>query len=135
MKRRWNRDELIETFTLQTDELAFLTIRTDHNRLGFAILLKFFESEGCFPQHSSEVPDALIGYLAEQLSVSNEAFNQYDWQGPSIPQHRARIRQWFNFRPYVEDDRQAIINWLISTILPENQNTEFLIDAVLKHLG
>jgi len=97
-------------------------------------LLKFFEYEGCFPQHSSEVPDALIGYLAEQLSVPKEAFNQYDWQGPSIPQHRARIRQWFNFRPYIEDDRQAIINWLTSTILPENQNTEFLIDAVLKHL-
>jgi TnpA family transposase len=134
MKRRWNRDELIETFTLQPDEVALLTSRTDHNRLGFAVLLKFFEHEGCFPQHSSEVPDALISYLAEQLSVPKEAFNQYDWQGPSIPQHRARIRQWFNFRPYIEDDRPAIIKWLISTVLPENQNTEFLIEAVLQHL-
>jgi hypothetical protein len=134
MKRRWNPDELIETFTLQPDEVVLLTSRTDHNRLGFAVLLKFFEYEGCFPQHSSEVPDALIGYLAEQLSVPKEAFNQYDWQGPSIPQHRARIRQWFNFRPYVEDDRPAIIKWLISTVLPENQNTEFLIETVLQHL-
>ena len=40
MKRRWNHDELIETFTLRPDELALLSSRTDHNRLGFAVLLR-----------------------------------------------------------------------------------------------
>ncbi len=61
-------------------------------------------------------------------------FHQYNWQGRSIRQHRARIRQWFNFRPYSEDDRQRLIDWLISTVLPENQKMEFLTDGVLKHL-
>ena len=135
MKRHWSRDELTETFTLRPDELALLTSSiTDHNRLGFAVLLKFFEHEGRFPQQSSQVPDALICYLAEQLSVSKEVFHQYNWQGRSIPEHRARIRQWFGFRPYVENDRQPLIDWLCETVLPDNQNMEFLVDAVYQHL-
>jgi hypothetical protein len=66
--------------------------------------------------------------------VQPEVFHQYNFKGRSIRQHRARIRQWFNFRPYVEDDRQPLINWLIEALLPENQKMEFLIDAILKHI-
>lgn len=134
MKLRWTNDELIQNFTLHPDELAFLTSETDHNRLGFSVLFKFFEHEGHFPQASTQVPNDIIRYLAEQLSVQPEVFHRYNWQGRSIRQHRARIRQWFNFRPYLDDDRQPLIDWLISTVLPENQKMEFLIDSVLKHL-
>jgi TnpA family transposase len=134
MKRHWTTDELIQNFTLRSDELAFLTSATDHNRLGFSVLFKFFEHEGRFPQAHTQVPDDIIRYLAEQLSVQPEVFHQYNFKGRSIRQHRARIRQWFNFRPYVEDDRQPLINWLIEALLPENQKLEFLIDAILKHL-
>jgi hypothetical protein len=134
MKRRWTNDELIQNFTLHPDELAFLTSTTDHNRLGFAILFKFFEHEGRFPQNPIQVPNDIIRYIAEQLSVPPEVFQQYNFNGRSIRQHRARIRQWFNFRPYVEDDRQPLIDWLIEAVLPENQKMEFLIDSVLKHL-
>jgi len=134
MKRHWTTDELIQKFTLRSDELAFWTSATDHNRRGFSVLFKFFEHEGRFPQTHTQVPDDIIRYLAEQLSVQPEVFHQYNFKGRSIRQHRARIRQWFNFRPYVEDDRQPLINWFIEALLPENQKMEFLIDAILKHL-
>lgn len=81
MKRRWTNDELIQNFTLHPDELAFLTSAADHNRLGFAVLFKLFEHEGRFPQTPTQVPDDIIRYIAEQLSVPPEVFQQYNWHG------------------------------------------------------
>jgi len=134
MKRRWNDLELDEHFTLLPDELALLTSTTHHNRLGFAVLLKCFEYEGRFPPNQSSVSKALVAYLAKQLNVPPKIFDQYDWGGPSIRQHRARIRQWLGFRPYVEADRQALIEWLRFHVLPNNQNLEFLIETAYQHL-
>ena len=54
MKRQWETEELIEQFTLMPSELEVLpeekTNAMAHNRLGFAVLLKFFQNEGRFPQ-------------------------------------------------------------------------------------
>lgn len=134
MKRRWSDLELDEHFTLIADELALLTSTTDHNRLGFAVLLKCFEYEGRFPPNRASVSNDLVAYLAKQLNVSPKVFDQYDWGGPSIRQHRARIRQWLGFRPYEEADRQALIEWLRFHVLPKNQNLEFLIETACQHL-
>ena len=134
MKRRWNDLELDEHFTLLPDELALLTSTTDYNRLGFAVLLKCFEYEGRFPPNRASVSKDLVAYLAKHLNVPPKVFDQYDWGGPSIRQHRARIRQWLGFRPYVEADRQALIEWLRFHALPKNQNLEFLIETTYQHL-
>jgi len=68
MKRQWETEELIEQFTLMPSELDLLpdeiTNATAHNRLGFATLLKFFQVEGRFPQHTGEVPKAVVTFIA-----------------------------------------------------------------------
>ena len=102
MKRRWTNDELEQHFTLHPDELALLTSLTDHNRLGFAVLLKCFAYEGRFPQNPSSIPAEIVGYIAKQINVPPEAFARYDFDGRSIREHRARIRHWLSFRPYAE---------------------------------
>jgi hypothetical protein len=134
MKRHWTSDELLQHFTLHSDELTLLTSTTDHNRLGFAVLLKYFQYEGCFPQNPVSIPRELTCYLAKQINVPNEAFARYDFGGRSIREHRARIREWLGFRSYVEADRPALIDWLCKKVVPENQKMEFLVDAVRKHL-
>ena len=53
MKRDWEIPELQEYWTLQPGELNLLTSRNDENRLGFALLLKFFQIEGRFPASKS----------------------------------------------------------------------------------
>ena len=68
MKRRWTDDELLQHFTLHPNELRLSTSTTDHNRLGFAVLLKFFEREGYFPLNSSSIPTQVIGYIASQIN-------------------------------------------------------------------
>ena len=46
-----------------------LANKTDPTRLGFAVLLKFFQHEGRFPQGPQEVPAVIVEFLARQVSV------------------------------------------------------------------
>ena len=46
LKRHWEVDELIEHWTLLPDEIALLGNKIGANRLGCAVLLKFFQSRG-----------------------------------------------------------------------------------------
>ena len=45
MKRHWGIDELVEHWTLLPRETELLTNKTGATRLGFAVLLKFFQLE------------------------------------------------------------------------------------------
>ncbi|MFI8191921.1 Tn3 family transposase [Streptomyces sp. NPDC085946] len=46
-------------------------------RLGFALLLKFFEVETRFPESAQEVPTAAVEYVAQQVEVPAEAWADY----------------------------------------------------------
>ena len=83
MKRHWDEHELGEHWSLSHDEFDLLAKRTDRSRLGFAVLLKFFQVEGRFPNDRKEIPTAALNYLAAQFDVSREAFSQYDLRGRS----------------------------------------------------
>ena len=50
MKRQWQTEELVEQFTLLPDEIALLDNKVGVNRLGFAVLFKFFQLEARFPR-------------------------------------------------------------------------------------
>lgn len=50
MKRNWSMDEIIEHFTLLPTELQSLGMKDPHNQFGKALLLKFFQYEGRFPE-------------------------------------------------------------------------------------
>jgi hypothetical protein len=45
MKQHWGTDELVEHWTLVPRETELLTNKTGATRLGFALLLKFFQLE------------------------------------------------------------------------------------------
>jgi hypothetical protein len=48
--------------------------------LGKAVLLKFFQYEGRFPESVAELPSAVVEYVAQQLNLA-EAFRL--WVGES----------------------------------------------------
>ncbi|MEU0913231.1 hypothetical protein [Streptomyces althioticus] len=50
MRQEWEPEDLIEVWTLLEDEVVRLRNKTGANRLGFALLLKFFEVEARFPE-------------------------------------------------------------------------------------
>jgi len=74
VKQRWTDEQLIDNFTLNSEELAHLKGMVSHNRLGFVILLKFFQHEARFPEDPSEVPKEVIEHLAKQLALPPQMY-------------------------------------------------------------
>ncbi|MBW4430957.1 MAG: DUF4158 domain-containing protein [Pelatocladus maniniholoensis HA4357-MV3] len=69
MKRHWEVDELIEHWTLLPNEITMLANKTGANRLGFAVLLKFFQYETKFPSSHSDIPSTVVDYIAKQVGA------------------------------------------------------------------
>jgi uncharacterized protein DUF4158 len=112
VKRYWTDEELAEYWPLSTAELEILPDRGDHNQLGFAILLKFIEIEGCFSSSPREVPATALSHLASQLRIPPTAFIRYDWTGRTGKRHRASIRALLGFRPFSVRDVEPLRDWL-----------------------
>ncbi|ASU78629.1 hypothetical protein CDG81_10475 [Actinopolyspora erythraea] len=73
MRQEWTSDELVDLWTLVGDDWRWVGNKTGVPRLGFAVLLKFFEAEARFPEHSEEVPSAAVEYVASQVRVEEVA--------------------------------------------------------------
>ncbi len=129
MKRHWSEHELAEHWSLTPDELERLQYRTDRNRMGFAALLKCFQTEGRFPSASREFPTIVLDYLAGQLSVSREVFTAYDLNGRSSERDRAEIRALLGFRRVTVEDGKELADWLCSEVLPVDHKPEHLQDT------
>lgn len=83
-----------------------------------------------FPDSSAEIPDIIISYIASQLKIDPNLYSQYNWQGRSLKNHRAEIRQLFGFRTATLSDSEEISNWLIENILPNEQRFEPLLQLI-----
>ncbi|MDQ4075389.1 MAG: Tn3 family transposase, partial [Chloroflexota bacterium] len=126
MKRQWDTDELIEQWTLLPAELVLLATKQDHNRLGFAVLLKFFQYEGRFPQQRHEIPGVVVAYLAKQVDVAPDLFFQYDWHGRTSSTDRSAIRAFLGFRESTSQDLQDLAAWLCEHVLAHDQHLDHL---------
>ncbi|MET8054742.1 DUF4158 domain-containing protein [Streptosporangium sp. NPDC005286] len=93
MRREWEPEELIAAWTLLDGDWELVGNKTGTTRLGFSLLLKFFEQEGRFPRHAGEVPKAAVDYVAGQVKVDPELFGEYRWSGSTIEYHRAQVRE------------------------------------------
>jgi len=97
MKRDWSTQELAAQWSLLPSEKRLLGNKTGATRLGFAVLLKFFQAEGRFPRHAQEIPESIVGYIAPQVGVESAEWPHYDWRGRTIEYHRAQIRGGLGF--------------------------------------
>ncbi len=134
MKKTWLPEELVEHWTLLPDELGLLTQKNDENRLGFAILLKFFQIHARFPENQCEIVVTVVNYVAKLLDISPEKYSEYDWQGRSIKYHRAQIREFFGFRAAKVSDARELINWLAEQALIYELKLEQLKVAAITRL-
>lgn len=126
MKRDWEIPELQEYWTLQPGELNLLASKNDENRLGLALLLKFFQIEGRFPATKSEIPRKCAAFVAEQIDIPVSAFFKYfdyDSDKRNVMYQRAQIRDYTGFRECTVDDSKKVTKWLRNNILPQG-NTE-----------
>ena len=126
MKRQWSVGELQESWTLLPAEVNLLANKRDENRLGFALLLKFFQIEGRFPESKNEIPRPCAAFVAEQIDIPVSAFLKYfDYDGNkrNVMYQRAQIRDFMGFRECTVNDSNKVAKWLRNKILPSG-NTE-----------
>lgn len=116
MKQQWHVDELIESWTLDPEDLELIGNKTGPTRLGFAVLLKFFDLEARFPTTSAEVPIEAVDFLARQVGTDLAEWGDYDWTGSSWKRHRRRIRIRFGFRGWAMTDTEQLTEVLTDTI-------------------
>ncbi|WP_249349705.1 DUF4158 domain-containing protein [Microbispora sp. H10836] len=106
--------------------------KTGATRLGFGLLLKFFEQEGRFPRHSGEVPKAAVDYVAGQVKVDPVLFAEYRWSGSTIEYHRKQVRDALGFRESTRADEDVLAEWLADKICPMVFTDEGLRAALLR---
>ncbi len=130
MELELSADDLAERWTLDAGNWELLANKSGATRLGFAALLKFFEAEGRFPWGRQELPLAAIRFLADQVHVPAEAWDQYRWEGRTLEYHRAQIRAAMGFREGGVEDIDAMRGWLLEHLLSHERNIERLKEAV-----
>ncbi|MFB4319894.1 DUF4158 domain-containing protein [Actinomadura sp. 21ATH] len=116
VRREWEPEELIAAWTLLDGDWELVGNKTGATRLGFGLLLKFFELEGRFPRHVGELPKAAVDYVAGQVKVDPALLAEYDWSGRSIERHRAQVREALGFRESTRADEDVLAEWLADKI-------------------
>jgi hypothetical protein len=131
MERVWEPEQLISCWTLDEADWQLLANKTGATRLGFALMLKFFDLEGRFPAHGGELPQAAIGYVAALVKVPAAELGRYGWSGRTIEHHRAQIRTDRGFRQVTGDDERRMADWLAGELCPVELDENRLRDDLL----
>jgi hypothetical protein len=112
MKQDWHPEELALHWTLSESELELLGTKTGATRLSFAILLKAFQLDGRFPDRREDVPGSIVGHLASQSGVRQEAYFEGEWSERTQRYQRALIREHCGFRAFHAKDEPSLIAWV-----------------------
>lgn len=99
VKRDWDTEELIAHWTRVADDWQLLGTKTGATRLGFALVLKYFEIEGEFPRYGDQVPPAAVEFVAELVQVDPAEFAKYSFDNRTAKRHRTQVREVLGFRP------------------------------------
>jgi hypothetical protein len=132
-RRELDPDELIENWTVLPDEQELVQAKRGENRLGFALLLKFYIHRGRFPRGRSEIPAEAVDYVARQVGVPAGDLDLYTWDGRTIENHRAQIRAVLGFRECTVADAEALTVWLVEHVAEDERRPEQVREALLAH--
>ena len=103
-------------------------------RLGFAVVLRFFASEGRFPEPAEEIDGEAVSHVARQVGVPAGEYEAYDARGRTAEYHRAQIREAFGFRPATAEDADALAEWLSEEVGAREYDLERMREAAYVRL-
>jgi hypothetical protein len=130
MRREWELEDLIECWTLDEEEFRLIANKSGATRLGFCLMLKFFEQEARFPRRE-DVPKAAVDFVAGQVKVAPALFAEYDFASRQVKNHRAQIREHHEFREPTVGDEDKLIVWLAGDICKVEMSRDRLRGALL----
>jgi hypothetical protein len=130
VRGEWEPDELIGSWTLVEGDWKLIKNKSGATRLGFALMLKFYEIEGRFPAYPEEVPQVAVAYVASLVKVDPALFGKYSWASRTIKDHRMQIRKAFGTRPPTEEDEERWAQWMADELCSTETNRDRLAEAL-----
>ena len=131
MKKDWSVGDLIDHFTLTSDELDWLSGQAAYNQLGSAVFLKVFEYQGRFPQHKGQVASDIVEFVAQQLGIQATDFERYLWTGRTGSRNQEAIYNRLGIRDASVEDADRLSMWLSEhPILYEDQRMDVLVEVL-----
>jgi Domain of unknown function (DUF4158) len=122
-----------EHWTLIPEEIQLVTkvSKTESNQLECAVLLKAFQLHGKFPQRKQDIPQIIVGHVAQQLRAQTSQFERYDFRKLAAKRHRGHIRRFLHVRRGTVADANAVFHWLeAQNHLLEDHNRDRLQEVV-----
>ncbi|WP_326697635.1 DUF4158 domain-containing protein [Streptomyces sp. NBC_01754] len=116
MRQEWSPEELLASWTLVDGDWKLVANKTGPTRLGFCLMLKFFEIEARFPEFIEEFPQPAVEYVAGLVKVPAAELAKYDVAGAT--RHRSQIREALGFRPSTGADEKSLTAWLAAEVCP-----------------
>lgn len=111
---------MIDIFNLSDDELSRVQAKnTSKNKLGFAILLKYFQLESHYPKHVKFIDPLMLRSIANQLNILPSRLGNFDWEGRSTERFRREIREFLGFREATLQDIDSLKTWLSKEVFPK----------------
>lgn len=85
MRQEWSPEELLASWTLVDGDWMLVANKSGATRLGFSLMLKFFEIEARFPEFVEEFPQPAVEYVAALVKVPATELAKYDLAGAKRP--------------------------------------------------
>ena len=105
-------------------ERELLVGKWGHMRLGFALLLKFFQREGFFPSGGDLFRSEVVDFVAGHLTVPAEVVDRYAWSGRTNAYHRRDVRVFLGLRECSSDDAERLTVWLAKEVATSERSSD-----------
>jgi len=126
--------EMAKHYVLSADDLVFVrTKRRSVNRLGFAIELCLLRYPGQGLGAGEPPPEAMIGFVAQQLGVSPAAFADYALRDQTRREHAVELQKHLRLRGFRLADWRACLQVGTDTAWATDRG-EPIVRAMLAHL-
>jgi Domain of unknown function (DUF4158) len=124
-------DELVEHWTLLDGDRELVAGKRGATRLAFALMLKFYNRHGRFPDGDGDLPADVVKFVARQVDVPTAEVRGYDWSERTGRYHRAQIRHHFGYHECTVDDAEALQRRLIAHVAERDPRLDVVRDELL----
>jgi Domain of unknown function (DUF4158) len=126
--------EIIRHCTLSRDDLDLIAAkRSDHGRLGFAVLLCYLRYPGRALEASETPPAELLTFIADQLDIDVAAFDRYLQRDQTRREQLAELMARFGCQTFDRASSRRFLAWLIpiaQTIRKPDRLLEILLEEM-----
>lgn len=134
MARALGLDDVVDHFTLNSEETGWLRNKAGATRFGFAVQLKFLLWRGRFPKMRLELPRDAVEHVARQVDVGSGELAAYDFNSRTAQRHRIELRELTGWHECTRTAMVKLTSWLVDEIWHDERREEPIRAELLKQM-